>query len=169
VLSGPEPLTAALSLTEFSCGKPSLDIWLKTHALRNQESGLTVVMVIRDDGRVVAYYGVAPTSVERNLLPRAIRTGQSPNPVPCLLLGQFAVDRAWSGKGIGSGMFRHAMTRCVEAAGLIGGRAVVVNAVDAEAAEYWKRRGFVPMKDHPLMLVQSLAKIASSLVESERR
>jgi GNAT superfamily N-acetyltransferase len=166
MLSGPEPLSPVHRLEEFSCGKPALDIWLKTHAIANQESGFTVVMVIHENGRVVAYYGLAPTAVERDLVPRAIRTGKAPNPIPCLLLGQFAVDRAWSGKGVASGLFRHAMTRCVEASRLVGGRAVAVNAVDAEAANYWKRRGFVPARDNPMLLLQSLTKIASSLAEA---
>jgi len=163
VLSGPEPLSPAHRLDEFCCGKTALDSWLRTHALANQENGFTAVMVIHDNLRVVAYYGLAPTAVERDLVPRAIRTGKAPNPIPCLLLGQFAVDRAWIGTGIGSGLFRHAMTRCVEAARLVGGRAVVAHAVDSEAAAFWKRRGFVPAKDHPMILLQSLARIASSL------
>jgi hypothetical protein len=52
---------------------------------------------------------------------------------------------------------------CVTAAGLIGGRALIVHAVDAEAAEFWKRRGFIPSKDDPLMLFRSIADIAASL------
>jgi predicted N-acetyltransferase YhbS len=165
VLCEPEPLSPVHQLHEFSCGKPALDSWLKTNARTNQENGFTVVMVVHENGRVVAYYGIAPTAVERNLIPRPIRTGRAPNPIPCLLLGQFAVDSKWSGRGIGSGLFRHAMSRCVQAAQLIGGRAVVVNAVDLEAAEYWKRLGFVPAKDHPMILFQSLVRIAASLAE----
>lgn len=166
MISGPEPLTAEHNLTAFACGKPALDTWLKTHALANQENRFTVVMVVHTEGRVVGYYGLAPTAVERRLVPRAVRTGQSPDPVPCLLLGQLAVDREWSGKGVGSALFKDAMTRCIEAARLIGGRAVVVNAVDADAAGYWKRRGFAPSRDDPLVLLQSIARIAASLAQA---
>ncbi len=55
------------------------------------------------------------------------------------------------------------LQRCVTAAGLIGGRALIVNAVDAEAAAFWKRRGFIVSKDDPLMLFRSIADIAASL------
>ncbi|MEQ9180408.1 MAG: N-acetyltransferase, partial [Nitratireductor sp.] len=37
VLSAPEPLTAAHDVSRFTCGKPTLDHWLKTRALSNQE------------------------------------------------------------------------------------------------------------------------------------
>ena len=160
---GPEPLTAAHDLSEFSCGKPSLDRWLQTRALSNQEKGFTAVLVVHEANRVIGYYGLAPTAVIPSTLPRAIRTGQPPDPVPCLLLGQLATDRNWIGKGIGTGLLKHALQRCVTAAGLIGGRALIVNAVDSEAADFWKRRGFIPSKDDPLVLFRSIADIAASI------
>ena len=57
----------------------------------------------------------------------------------------------------------------MQAAALIGGRALVVNAVDAEAAEFWRRRGFLPSRDDPLVLFRAIAAIAASLAEAARR
>jgi len=159
-LSAPEPLTAAHDVSAFSCGKPTLDHWLKTRALANQEKGFTAVVVVHDAGRVVGYYGLAPTAVVPSILPRAIRTGQPPNPVPCLLLGQLATDTEWAGQGIGTGLMKHALQRCVQAARLIGGRALMVNAVDDEAARFWQRHGFMPSKDDPLVLLRAISDIA---------
>ncbi|KUM28266.1 GCN5 family acetyltransferase [Mesorhizobium loti] len=167
-LSAPETLTAAHDVSEFSCGKPTLDHWLKTHALSNQEKGFTAVLVVQEASRVVGYYGLAPTAVVPSILPRSIRTGQPPDPVPCLLLGQLATDTEWAGLGIGTGLVKHALQRCVQAAELIGGRALIVNAIDEEAALFWQRRGFIPTKDDPLVLFRSIAAIAASLVEAQR-
>ena len=167
-LSFPEPLTDQHDLSEFSCGKPTLDHWLKTRALSNQQKGFTAVIVVHDAGRVVGYYGLAPTAVVPSTLPRAIRTGQPPDPVPCLLLGQLATDVAWAGRGIGLGLVKHALQRCVAAAGLVGGRALIVNAVDATAADFWRRRGFAPTRDDPLMLARSIGDIAASLASAAR-
>ena len=166
-LSAPEPLTAAHDVSEFTCGKPTLDHWLKTRALSNQEKGFTAVLVVHEADRVVGYYGLAPTAVIPNVMPRSIRTGQPPDPVPCLLLGQLATDVGWAGLGIGTGLVKHALERCVTAAALVGGRALMVNAVDAEAAAFWQRRGFVPSKDDPLVLFRSIAAIAASLVDAK--
>ena len=162
-LSAPEPLTGEHDVSPFSCGKPVLDAWLKTRALANQQKGFTAVMVVHDSGRVVSYYGLAPTAVVPAFLPRSIRTGQPPDPVPCLLLGQLAVDQAWSGQGVGTGLVKHAHARCVDAAALIGGRALIVNAVDAKAAAFWQRRGLLASRDDPLILFRSILDIAASL------
>lgn len=167
-LSAPEPLTAAHDLSGFACGKPTLDHWLKTHALSNQQKGFTAVLVVHEAFRVVGYYGLAPTAVIPNVLPRTIRTGQPPDPVPCLLLGQLATDIGWTGRGIGTGLVKHALERCVAAAELIGGRALMVNAVDQDAAAFWQRRGFLPSKDDPQILFRSIAAIAASLKDAAR-
>ena len=162
-LSQPEPLTEEHNLADFDCGKPSLDNWLKTRALSNQKKGFTAVIVVHDANRVVGFYGLAPSAVVPDVLPRSVRTGQPPDPVPCLLLGQLATDRAWASKGIGTGLVKHALERTVAAAELIGGRGLLVHAVDDEAAAFWRRRGFLPSRDDPLVLVQSIANVAASL------
>ena len=165
-LSAPEPLSAAHDVSGFSCGNPALDHWLQARVLSNQEKGFTAVLVVHDAGRVVGYYGLAPTAVTPSILPRSIRTGQTPDPVPCLLLGQLATDTRWAGQGMGTGLVKHALERCVKAAALIGGRALMVNAVDAPAAQFWRQRGFVPSRDDALTLFQSMSAIAVSLSEA---
>ena len=162
-LSFPEPLNAGHDVSPFTCGKPALDHWLQTRALSNQRKGFTAVLVVHEAGRVVGYYGLAPTAVVATALPRAIRTGQPPDPVPCLLLGQLAIDQGWTGQGIGSGLLKHALQRCVAAAELVGGRALLVNAIDAQAAAFWARRGFLPSRDDPLTLFRAIGEIARSL------
>lgn len=162
-LSAPEPLTAAHDVSRFACGKPALDAWLKTRALSNQEKGFTAVVVAHDAGRVVGFYGLSPTVVVPAVLPRSIRTGQPPDPVPCLLLGQLAVDQGSAGAGVGNGLLKHALQRCVAAAALIGGRALLVNAIDAEAAAFWTRRGFRSTTDDSLLLYRPMAEVAATV------
>jgi GNAT superfamily N-acetyltransferase len=162
-ISAPEPINPAHDLSGFQCGKPSLDHWLKHRALSNHQRGFTAVMVVHDALRVVGYYGLAPTAVVASTLPRSVRTGQPPDPIPCLLLAQLATDQAWTGRGIGSGLLKHALERSVQASTLVGGRALIVNAVDGEAAEFWLRRGFQATRDDPMTLFCTFASIAASL------
>ncbi len=164
-LSAPERLEVSHDLGPFACGKPALDHWLKTRATANQTRGFTVVMVMHEAGRVAAYYGLAPTAIMPNALPRSIRTGQPPNPVPCLLLGQLATDTQWAGRGhrhraapprVGTQSRRGSADRRPRAL-------VVVHAIDEDAARFWQRRGFVPSKDDGFTLFRAIPDIAASL------
>jgi GNAT superfamily N-acetyltransferase len=167
-LSAPEVLGPGHDISHFSCGKPALDNWLRLRAVTSQQRGFTVVMVIHDEGRVAGYYGLAPTAIAPSVVPRSIRTGQPPDPLPCLLLGQLAVDLSFAGRGVGYSLLHHALGRCVAGAKLIGGRAVMVTAVDTDAAGFWRRWGFLPSEDDPLVLFRSTVEIAASLEAIKR-
>jgi GNAT superfamily N-acetyltransferase len=163
MISPPEALGAHHDLSLFDCGKPSLNEWLRSYALANHARGFTRVMVISDEVRVVAFYGLAPTAVSSSIVPRKIRTGRPPDPIPCILFGQLAVDLAYAGRGIGSALLRHALERCVDAAERIGGRAVIVRAIDREAEEYWRSCGFVQSSSDPSLLFRPITDIAAWL------
>jgi hypothetical protein len=45
----------------------------------------------------------------------------------------------------------------------------MVKAVDIEAAEFWKRLGFMPSKSDPLILLRSITDIAVSIDLASRR
>lgn len=166
MISPPEPLNADHDLSAFDCGKSALNDWLRTYALANQAKGFTRVMVIRENTRVIGFYGLAPTAVPPSILSRKVRTGRPPDPVPCILFGQLAVDTAYAGKGVGSALLRHALERCVAAAETIGGRAVIVRAIDGEAEEFWKSCGFMPSSSDSSTLFRSIDDIAAWLVQA---
>lgn len=120
-------------------------------------------MVVHDLGRVAGYYAIAATSIEPRLLPRAVRTGQPPNPIPCLLIGQLAVDLDYRGIGLGGALVTHALARAVASADLTAGRAVLVNAIDEVAAAFWRTQGFVGVPDDSARLFRSMDDIRASL------
>jgi ribosomal protein S18 acetylase RimI-like enzyme len=84
------------------------------------------------------------------------------------LIGQLAVDKAFARLGLGSALLRHALQRAVTAAKIIGGRVVVVRAIDAEAEIYWQSNGFIPMRDDPSMLFRSIQNIEEWLKTKPR-
>jgi GNAT superfamily N-acetyltransferase len=163
MIGAPELLHAGHHRSDFDCGKPALNDWLKNYAVANQERGFTRVIVVCEGTRVVGFYGLAPTAVPPPLLSRSLRTGRHPDPIPAILLGQFAVDKAYAGRRIGSALLRHALTRAVAGAEVIGGRALIVRAIDEEAERYWQSNGFIAARDDPSLLFRSVADIATWL------
>ena len=162
-LSVPELLTDAHDLAAFDCGKLPLNEWLWTHAASNQTKGFTRVLVVHSEMRVVGFYGLAPTGIPPNVLSRAVRTGRHPDLVPCILLGQLAVDKDLGGQGVGQGLLKSALVRCTAGAAMIGGRAVIVRAIDAEAERFWQRHGFRASRDDKSTLFRAMTDIAAWL------
>lgn len=166
MVSGPELLHDAHRLDAFDCGKPALNAWLTGFDRSNQARGFTRVLVVHDEQAVVGYYGVAPSVIQPNSAPRAIRTGRPPDPIPCLLIGQLAVDQRHAGQGVGSGLVKDALYRCLAGADVVGGRAVVVRAIDTEAERFWQGWGFLPSRDNPSILMRSLDDIRLWLADT---
>ncbi len=158
-----EPISTDHILEQFDCGKPPLNVWLQQRALSNHRKGFTSVQIAHDQMRVIGYYGLAPTAVAANIFPRSIRTGQPPDPLPCILLGRLAVDINVKGQGLGTALLLHALQRSVTAAGLIGGRAILVTAIDEDAATYWRSRGFHATQDDPMLFFMGMQEVQLTL------
>jgi predicted N-acetyltransferase YhbS len=61
-----------------------------------------------------------------------------------MLLARLAVDTSLQGQRIGKALLKQALLKIDEAADIIGGRAVLVHALDQEAEEFYRHHGFEP-------------------------
>ena len=66
-----------------------------------------------------------------------------PDPLPVIVLGRLAVHGEWLARGIGSGLLKDALLRSMQAAELIGVRALLCHAIDDEAKAFYLKHGFV--------------------------
>ena len=162
-ISAPVLLTPEHDVSKFDCGKSALNQWLQRYALSNQRHGFTRVLVACVDDRVVGFYGLTQTAIDPSLMPRRIRTGQPPKMIPAILIGQFAVDIKFAGRGLGSTMLRHALNRALHGAQLLGGRVVLVEAIDEDAEAYWMANGFQPIIGKQSTLFSSISDVERSL------
>ena len=95
----------------------------------NQASGDTRTYVVLRDFRIVGYYSLAPGSVSRK--EATARAGKSaPEPIAIVLLARLAVDKREQGHGLGSALLKDALKRAYAGAEIIGGRAILVHAID---------------------------------------
>ncbi len=67
----------------------------------------------------------------------------TPGPLPVIVLGRLAAHRDGSGHGIGGGLLEDAVLRAMQAAELIGVRALLRHAIDAEAKAFYSKHDFV--------------------------
>jgi GNAT superfamily N-acetyltransferase len=115
----PEHLTADHDLGPFDSGTPALDDWLKRRALANERAGGSRTYVVCEGKRVIGYYALATGAVAQVSAPGRVRRNM-PDPVPVMVLGRLAVDRAYHGRGIGQGLLRDAILRTIQAADIAG-------------------------------------------------
>lgn len=150
---GPFPLAKGHDVQAFECGKAPLDEFLKKHALQNQGNGSALTFVGLDGERVVGYYSLATSSVLPDDAPGRMTKGLARHPVPVILMARFAVDEAYQGQGVGSGLFKDAAKRVLgvskEGAGV---RALVVQAKDEEARAFYERFDMIRYADDSLHL-----------------
>lgn len=161
-LSAPTPISEQHSTDSFDCGKTSLNDWLKRRALQNQLGGASRTYVACVAERVVAYYSLASSAVAIKDATGRLKRNM-PDPVPVVILGRLAVDRAYSNQGLGRALVQDAGHRVLNAADHIGIRGILVHAVDDAARAFYLRLGFSPSPLDPMTLMITLVDLRASL------
>jgi predicted N-acetyltransferase YhbS len=136
-----EALTAAHHLDDFDCDIDSLNRWLYQSARVAAGSGTAATYVLCRGERVVGYYALAMSAVEHERAPSRLRRGM-PDPVPVVLLARLALDRSEHGHSLGGHLLVDALSRSVRGGREFGARAVVVDAISDEAANFYRHFGF---------------------------
>jgi len=163
-LCGVEKLTSAHLVNAFKSGKHSLDLFIKRHALKNQEADSSQSYVVHRNGSVVGYYSLTVGSVDRQDCPPAV-TAEMPSgyPIPIILLARLAVDRKEQGRGLGGALLKDAFNRIATAADIVGARAILVHAIDAEAKAFYERFDFDEFPAGTLHLMLSLKDVRAAI------
>lgn len=155
-ISQPEKLSAKHDRSEFDSGERALDEWLRRCALQNEASGASRTYVVCAGGRVVGYYTLAVGAITHAQAPGRIKRNM-PDPVPVMVLGRLAVDKAFQGRHIGAGLLRDAVLRTVQAAEIAGIRAILVHAISEDAKHFYDGYGFAASPVDPLTIMITVA------------
>lgn len=149
-----QALTGSHDRRTFDCGRPVLNDWLRQVASQHQAKGLskTFVAVLEEQlARICGYYALTLAELESGSMPEAWRK-KLLRRVPGVRLGRLAVDLAYQGKRLGQLMLVDALVRARRIHTEAGGIGLFVDAKDEQAASWYRRFGFIPMPDHPLLL-----------------
>ena len=148
------PLTGSHDRQGFDCGRPALNDWLRQVARRHQDKGLSKTFVaVREDqpAAICGYYALTVTELENGNLPPAWRR-KLPRRIPGVRLGRLAVDRQYQRKGLAEMLIVDALARARRIYTEAGGVGLFVDAIDEQAAGYYRRVGFVSSPDSALLL-----------------
>ena len=131
----------------FSCKVESLDRFLREQAHQACEKNLskTYVAVAEEDETVIlGYYTVSITRIDAGELPRdfLIILILPRSTLPAQLVARLAVCEKFKKQGIGGMLLFDALRRCGNVAAEAGGVAVVVDALDEQAVNFYEQYGF---------------------------
>jgi GNAT superfamily N-acetyltransferase len=137
-----ERLSERHDLNRFVSGNDLLDKWLRQHARRAQIMGTARTYVLIDDADdLVAYYTLIPHIVRREDMPTKVGHG-SPDAIPAILIARLAVAQRCHGQGIGSTTLIDPLGTALSGISAVGGRLIVVDAVDESAEAFYRHHGF---------------------------
>lgn len=159
-----EPLGKSHNRAGFSCGKEPLDRYLKEQASQDAKRRVAAPFILtlnNDRKTIVGYYTLSALSVNLQDLPEEVSKKLPAYPlVPVTLLGRLARDSRYRGKGAGEFLLSDALQRALTQSSQIAAAAVVVDAIDGEAAAFYRHFNFTDFPNNPDRLFITMRTIA---------
>ena len=91
----------------FDCGETELDLFIQTQASKHRQAGISRTMVLpasnplpNQKTPICAFYSIAPCSICRDTLPKALVKQLPRYPIPVFLIAQLGVSSRISGRGV---------------------------------------------------------------------
>lgn len=154
-----ETLDARHDRLSFHCGVEALDRYLHIQAGQDYRKDVAAPFVLIGPGdAIIGFYTLSASSVPVGDLPvDSVRRLPRYPVVPTTLLGRLAVDRRYRGQGAGRHLLIDALRRSMRSE--IASFAVVVEAKDEVARDFYRRDGFMPFQKEPMRLFLPMATI----------
>jgi GNAT superfamily N-acetyltransferase len=106
---------------------------------------------------ILGYYTLSAGSICADDLPPTHKLCLPKYPVPVALLGRLAVDKNHQGQRLGAILLADAIQRIEQASEVLAVYAVVVDALNASAAEFYRQFGFIEFPGEVLKLFLPLS------------
>ena len=142
------PLDKTHDRKSFSCGVDSLDNYFHKQAGQDSRKRVAVTYVLynQDVNKVAGYYTLSATAIELVALPEPVRKKLPSYPsLPATLIGRLAVDEIYKKCRLGELILMDAMKRSYRASLEVASFAVVVDAINRNAEEFYKKYGFLDL------------------------
>lgn len=156
----------------FTCGVDRIDNFLKITASKYLagDIGRIYVAIEKDGGRLVGFYALGPHSIDASELEAHMKKRlPSYDRISAFYLSMIGSHSDMQGKGVGSFLLADALKRCMQVSEQMGGRFVVLDAINEGAARLYGRFGFVELSSVPGRMVMSIAKLRANEAERLRR
>lgn len=149
--------------SNFSCGIPELDNFLKEQAGQHMKKRITTTYVLTENGysAIKGYYSLSSYGIDISKLPTNFTRKLPKYPVlPATMLGRLAVALEFQGLGIGEYLLMSALQVSYDISLKQGSVCVCVDAINQKAINFYKKYGFIQFEDNKSRLFISMKTIA---------
>ncbi len=157
------PLAAAHDRMTFDSGSEPLNRYFRVQVSQDMRRRVTACFVaLTSEQRIAGYYTLASASLLLTDLPAttAKKLPRYPS-VPAVRMGRLAVDLGFRGQGLGGALLADALDRAARAE--IAAYALVVEAKDEPAADFYRHHVFIALSDSSMTLFLPLATVNKAL------
>jgi len=148
----------------FLCGVEPLDRYLQKQAGQDVAKHVAAIFVATSDAQTIAgFYTLSAHAIRPGELPPDIAKKLPRYPsVPVTLLGRLAVNKEFQRRGLGEILLLDALKRALPHSREVASAAVVVDAKDENARNFYVRHDFIPFPVQPsrlFYLMKSIEKL----------
>ena len=149
----------------FDCDIPQLNKYISEQAGQDMKRNMAITYVLTelDSDDVIGYYTLSSANIElKNLSEQEIKKLPRYPLLPATLIGRLAVDIKYQGKGIGELLLIHALKISLETSSKIAAAAVIVDAKNDRAAQFYQHFGFIRFPSAPsklYLLIETVRKL----------
>lgn len=139
----------------FDCGEPELNTFIQTQAAKHMAAGIsrtlllpTVEVLANGMFSICSFFTIAPSSIARKSLPKALAKKLPYYPVPVFLLAQLAVDERYLNRGLGKITLIKALENLWEINSQMRAYTVIVDCINENAKQFYEHFGFEFLYSH---------------------
>ena len=157
-----DPLGERHNRSVFSCGVKQLDNYLQRQASQDMRRRISRVFVctLPEKTAILGFYTLSAIAVDVGSLPKNLSRKLPHHPVPCALVGRLAVDQSAKGHGLGRMLLMDAIKRTINVSTEMAIHAMIVDAKNDSAKQFYEGFGFISLSDNPIRLFLPLGSIA---------
>lgn len=147
----------------FRSGDAALDDWFHKRAGQDDRRNVARVFVGLDGDTIAGFYSLSAFSLRLATMPDEL-SAKLPryDAIPAALIGRLARDERYRGKRVGELLLIDAIRRALFASNNLAIHAIVVDAKDARASEFYRTYGFQAFPLNPERLFVTAAKAAGA-------
>lgn len=146
-----EPLNSSHDLTNFKCGSESLDTWFKKKAFDATTTNTAKVFVVVEEKtkEILGYFATSVGAVNRNELQSTaeFKPMKMISNLPVARIGKLAIHLDYQNSGLGTHLLMEAINTLVMVSLKVGISVIVVDAANEGLVDFYKKFGFVKMKN----------------------